>query len=129
MPYAAKRPCAAPGCTALVDSTRYCAEHARPQNGAWDHGGKNARQRGYTWAWQRQRRWLLSHEPLCRICAKNGAVRLAVEVDHIQPKAQGGTDDLANLQPLCRSCHDAKTKREHGMGRSQGVGGAKSGAR
>jgi 5-methylcytosine-specific restriction protein A len=47
----------------------------------------------------------------------------------VTPKAQGGTDDLVNLQPLCKQCHDAKTKREHGMGRSGRVGGLKSGAR
>ena len=129
MPYAAKHPCAAPGCTALVDRTRYCPQHARPQNGAWDHGGLNAGARGYGWSWQRQRRWLLAHEPLCRQCAQNGAVRLAVEVDHIRPKAQNGTDDLSNLQPLCRACHDAKTRREHGTRRLAGEGGAKSGGR
>ncbi|MGL1831966.1 UNVERIFIED_CONTAM: HNH endonuclease, partial [Acinetobacter sp. HSTU-ASm16] len=30
------------------------------------------------------------------------------EVDHITPRAQGGTDAPANLQVLCRSCNRSK---------------------
>jgi 5-methylcytosine-specific restriction endonuclease McrA len=33
-------------------------------------------------------------------------------VDHITPKAQGGTDDLSNLQSICDPCHAEKTARE-----------------
>ncbi|WP_196245106.1 HNH endonuclease, partial [Xenorhabdus bovienii] len=33
-------------------------------------------------------------------------------VDHIKPKAHGGTDALTNLILLCWSCHRAKTATE-----------------
>jgi hypothetical protein len=33
----------------------------------------------------------------------------ATEVDHILEVANGGTDDVENLQPLCNVCHKAKT--------------------
>lgn len=33
----------------------------------------------------------------------------ATEVDHIVELDAGGTDDIENLQPLCRECHKAKT--------------------
>ncbi|MDM7498745.1 HNH endonuclease, partial [Escherichia coli] len=33
-------------------------------------------------------------------------------VDHIIPKAHGGTDDDSNLESLCLECHRAKTARE-----------------
>ncbi len=33
-------------------------------------------------------------------------------VDHIIPKAHGGTDADSNLQSLCWPCHKAKTARE-----------------
>ena len=38
-------------------------------------------------------------------------------VDHIIPKAEGGTDDESNLQSLCKPCHAAKTDREKNRGR------------
>jgi hypothetical protein len=31
-----------------------------------------------------------------------------LSVDHIHPKSKGGTDDLENLQTLCRSCNSKK---------------------
>ncbi|WP_272575920.1 HNH endonuclease, partial [Providencia sp. PROV273] len=36
----------------------------------------------------------------------------AKTVDHIKPKAHGGTDDDSNLQSLCWPCHKRKTARE-----------------
>jgi 5-methylcytosine-specific restriction endonuclease McrA len=28
-----------------------------------------------------------------------------ITIDHICPKARGGSDELENLRPLCRRCH------------------------
>ena len=39
-------------------------------------------------------------------------------MDHIVPIEQGGTHAVANLQPLCRSCHSAKTMRELNVARA-----------
>ena len=43
-----------------------------------------------------------------------GRVRPATEVDHILPLADGGTDDLGNLQAINRECHARKTVAENG---------------
>lgn len=46
----------------------------------------------------------------CRECgATNHETRL--EVDHIIPVSQGGTDELENLQTLCAECNRAKSNR------------------
>jgi 5-methylcytosine-specific restriction protein A len=38
----------------------------------------------------------------------------ATQVDHIRPKAKGGTDEPANLQSICDECHKAKTLADEG---------------
>ncbi len=55
---------------------------------------------------------------LCQPCQQAGRVTVATQVDHIVPKALGGTDDEPNLQAICSACHKAKTAREatHGRG-------------
>lgn len=60
--------------------------------------------------WQKIRRMVLLREPFCRSCMKRGRLVPAVQVDHIVPLEDGGaTYDESNLQPLCRSCHSAKS--------------------
>jgi 5-methylcytosine-specific restriction protein A len=46
---------------------------------------------------------------------KRGIVKQASCVDHIIPKAKGGTDADSNLQSLCWSCHATKTGKEGRM--------------
>lgn len=70
--------------------------------------------RGYGRAWQKLRAWILSGDPLCRMCEARGLVVAATDVDHIIAREKGGTDEEANLQPLCKSCHSSKTAREDG---------------
>lgn len=78
--------------------------------------------RGYGASWDRLRKIILAREPLCRTCKAQGRVTVANHVDHIKPKAQGGTDAEANLQPLCKACHDDKTTRENGGTVRQAIG-------
>lgn len=72
----------------------------------------NPAHRGYGWQWQKLRKAMLAQEPLCRTCQARGMVTAATELDHIVPKAQGGTDDPGNLAPICTPCHKDKTAHE-----------------
>jgi 5-methylcytosine-specific restriction protein A len=52
----------------------------------------------------------------CSHCGA-GPAQAELTVDHIIPLAQGGTNDLSNLQVLCRRCNSTKrhgfdTKRD-----------------
>lgn len=59
-------------------------------------------------AWQRLRAYVLAVEPLCRDCKG-----VATDVDHVSGDPSDNRPQ--NLQPLCHSCHSAKTMRErHG---------------
>jgi 5-methylcytosine-specific restriction protein A len=73
-----------------------------------------AAKRGYGSHWQRLRITVLNEEPLCRRCEAKGLTVEATDVDHITPRARGGTDDRSNLQALCHECHSAKTAKEDG---------------
>lgn len=64
------------------------------------------------------RRRRLEAEPLCRDCAARGRVTAATVPDHIVPLDKGGIEDglvrSPNIQNLCQSCHDKKTRRDFG---------------
>ena len=85
---------------------------------AWEHG-KSRQARGYGRQWERQREAILARDMgLCQPCQRAERVTPAREVDHIVPKAEGGTDDPDNLQAICIPCHQAKTAEE--AARAQG---------
>lgn len=66
----------------------------------------SAWQRGYDATWRAIRANHLVNNPMCVWCG-----RRAQHVDHIIPRRKGGTDDSANLQSLCHSCHSSKTAK------------------
>lgn len=117
MPSAPLKPCNDPGCGQLV-SGRYCKEHEEKhrKSAGYQHT-KTSTQRGYGYKWQKLRQIVFKRDnKLCQICLSNGRVTVAMVVDHIKPKAKGGTDDMANLQSLCPKCHDYKTATEDSKG-------------
>lgn len=47
-----------------------------------------------------------------------------IDVDHILPKRQGGTDELYNLQAMCQHCNRSKHDNQSGFETAQAVVGA-----
>jgi len=79
----------------------------------WSKQSRHAR--GYGTAWDKLRKLILTRDNhLCQACLRNGRPTPATHVDHITPKAKGGTDEHTNLQALCEPCHTAKTTIENG---------------
>jgi 5-methylcytosine-specific restriction enzyme A len=80
---------------------------------AWSKESRQAR--GYGAAWDRLRLRILKRDHyLCQPCLRVNRVTHATEVDHIKPKAKGGTNDAPNLQAICAPCHEAKTIIDQG---------------
>jgi 5-methylcytosine-specific restriction enzyme A len=104
------RPCRNRGCPALVTSADgLCDDH---KNAGWERhqAGRSRHERGYGSKWDKIRLQILVRDNhLCQSCRRIGLVTPASIVDHITPKAKGGTDDIANLEAICRGCHASKT--------------------
>jgi 5-methylcytosine-specific restriction protein A len=78
-------------------------------------GSKSRHERGYGSQWVKLRERVMMRDCyLCQMCMANNFVEQATQVDHIKPKAKGGTDDMNNLQSLCERCHNDKTARDNG---------------
>lgn len=79
----------------------------------WQHYKGSSKSRGYGYAWSKLRLKALERDKhLCQMCLKRGIFTTATDVDHIVPLAQGGSDDMENLQSLCHECHKQKTCQE-----------------
>lgn len=112
------RYCATPNCRTIVESG-HCDVH---RVSAWSsRSGQPERIRGTTL--QRLRRQLFEREPLCRLCAALGRVTVATIRDHVVPLSEGGSDTEGNVQPLCQTCSDAKTRAESRRGVERHWGG------
>jgi ATP adenylyltransferase len=48
----------------------------------------------------------------CELCGVSAA-EIALEVDHIQPRSLGGSDELSNLQALCYRCNAWKSNKDN----------------
>ena len=69
----------------------------------------NIRQRTSSYHWRKLRLSILERDKFtCQSC---GVITTVLEVDHILPDSTN--NDPANLQALCRPCHEAKTLREN----------------
>ena len=103
-------PCRHPGCAELIPAgQKYCEIH-KPLH---PEEIRSASARGYGKAWQRESKRFLQAHPLCVQCAREGRYVKATVVDHIKPHRGDETLfwDRSNWQPLCKRCHDRKTRR------------------
>jgi 5-methylcytosine-specific restriction protein A len=108
--------CSVPGCPRVAVKRGRCEEHQKQR----ERERPTSTQRGYDVQWRQTRDEFLSYHPRC-MASDEAAFRdhklygdVATDVDHITPRARGGTDDWGNLQALCHRCHSRKTLR--GMG-------------
>ncbi|WP_413722683.1 HNH endonuclease [Sodalis sp. RH24] len=113
MPARIPRACRKKGCSSTtIDPSGYCESH---RGEGWSNykPGMTRQQRGYGRTWDIIRPQILKRDSyLCQECLRQGRATEAKCVDHIKPKAHGGTDEDSNLESLCWPCHKAKTARE-----------------
>lgn len=78
----------------------------------------NWRQRGYDATYERNRLRVIREETVCALCgepvdkALSGRHRDGPTVDHVLPRAQGGTNSRANLRLAHLRCNSARPGQE-----------------
>lgn len=108
MPNLPMRPCSYSGCPVIGPCLKHQRKAKPVQAVRWyDDRRVSSTQRGYGYKWQQFRKEYLRRHPYCCKCGKP-----TTDIDHILPRAKGGSDDERNLQPLCKRCHNMKTGRE-----------------
>lgn len=107
MPYKPMVPCSQPGCPNAAVRGGRCAEHMRPTVRVPD--GRSSAALGYGYEWQQIRAQYLRVSDVCEQCG----TREQLEVHHIVPLKQGGTNAFDNLVTLCKSCHSKQTSRDN----------------
>ena len=75
-----------------------------------------------SWRYGKMRRRFLTENPLCQVCEKEGYTVAAAEIDHVIPveKDPDRFWDESNWEPICRSCHVAKTAKENRLPETPG---------
>jgi len=127
MPFAAPHPCKVRGCPGLTHG-RYCDAHVstrlneRRNTGRSNRWRDSAAARGFAYLWRKVSKAYLREHPFCADPHKlhGVVVVLATEVHHIIDLADGGANDEANLQALCKPCHSRITARASGWGGKHG---------
>ena len=80
----------------------------------YDQDRGSAAKRGYGRKWRKESKAYLDMNPVCVECERAGYIVKATVVDHITPHK--GDMKLfwrrSNWQPMCKRCHDQKTRRE-----------------
>lgn len=100
--------CAWAGCSVLLPpGEKYCLPHKEAAERQYDQERGHAHKRGYDKVWARLRQKQLAEFPLCHECQKLGRTTAATMVHHVVPIREGGRRlDQANLESLCRPCHE-----------------------
>jgi 5-methylcytosine-specific restriction protein A len=82
--------------------------------------GSNLNRGGNHWLWSKDRKVALARDGhRCQIGIPGICTIDATEVDHILPRALGGTDELGNLRSVCRPCHLGRGMDESARSRSR----------
>jgi 5-methylcytosine-specific restriction protein A len=119
MPNAMQRPCAYPGCDALVDKG-YCAVHIQAR--VTEYVRDPRIQSLYNDPrWIKRRALQLAQEPWCIECLGQQIYTPATDADHIEPHHGDPIKFFTGaLQSMCHSHHAMKTRLE-GQLRGEGA--------
>jgi 5-methylcytosine-specific restriction enzyme A len=95
------RVCPQPGCPRLLGPRERCPDHTPAPFDTSTYRTRRAIPEAL------RRRILERDNRTCQVCGQP-----ATDVDHVVPRAGGGTDTPSNLIALCTPCHRRKTSQQ-----------------
>lgn len=117
-----KRKCNKINCNELIDfKETYCNKHKELINQSNKDYERYRTERDKTYIkfyqsreWKNTRKSVMLEDGLCQECLRQGYYKQADVVDHIIELKDDWDKrlDKDNLEPLCHSCHNKKTKEE-----------------
>lgn len=111
MPRKPMHPCSVPGCPNLTYG-RFCEKHTKEDNRNYEtyQRDKDVKVK-YGRNWKLIRDKYMETHPFCERCFKNGVLVKAEHVHHKVPLNDGGSNEVENLEALCKPCHS----KEHAL--------------
>ncbi|AWD90194.1 HNH endonuclease [Dickeya phage Sucellus] len=112
MPSLPPKQCRVTGCSGLAyaGNKGYCEQHKHKDWEDYQRDGSGFYQSN---TWRKIKIKVIRRDcGLCQQCLRNGLYVPGVDVDHITPKSKSGSDELDNLELLCKKCHAHKTATE-----------------
>lgn len=115
MPIKPGKPCRAYPCKVVVHGNgSYCKLHQRELTMRWANttASKDRAEFYSSNIWKGLRRLQLDKDPYCAHCARANIQTIATIADHILDRVDRPdlSYDIDNLQSLCPSCHNRKTR-------------------
>lgn len=107
-PVRSRKPCAYPGCPALIVGATYCDRHRKQRD--YRPRSTHPRGGGNSSDWRTIRAAVLARDPVCTICHQAPST----VADHIIAKRMGGLDTMANLRGVCLPCNSRKAATSEG---------------
>lgn len=101
---------------ALKPTTRSTGREKQARR-EYDQRRGSARERGYTWEWEKAAAQWKQENPLCVECDRQGRLTPSAVVDHVRPH-KGDEDwfwNQENWEAICKRCHDTKTRMEQNI--------------
>lgn len=126
MPTSPLGACSAPRCPGRATHKGKCERHFEEWQQRYEASRPSSTARGYGGYWQKRRLEFLATHPVCCTCGAPATLPDHFPVSVAEGKRRGWPERQihgdANLRPMCKTCHDTRTSRDQGWGKSRSWG-------
>lgn len=104
--------CASCGTSSVNKRLKYCKKCATIASNKYKKKYIDHYYRSKEWIQIRKDFYSVASNNICFECLSKGILTNGNHLDHIKPRRLGGSNDVSNLQPLCKRHHAVKSAKE-----------------